>query len=314
MGVTQRIEDLGPASGDTAQSVVAIVASHNRRPVTVDCLRAFFALTGGFDLSVVLVDDGSTDGTGDAARLISDRVEVVNGSGSLFWARAMAIAERRAMERRPDNILWLNDDVLLDPDALVTLVAARGESSRCIVVGWVADPISGVPSYGGVERIDWHPLRYRLVAPTDGEPRIVTTFAGNVVLVSRPVYTEVAGIDGGFAHAHADWDYGLRARRHGIYTVVTGRSIGTCPVGAYELWLEPGIPLRERGRRRFGPKGHSPRSMARYLRRHGGPVWPIFWFAPFARFAGHVTLTTIRLFLCGRPSHRDDFGRQRRRP
>lgn len=292
-GVAERIADPQPASDHMLSSVIAIVASHNRKAVTITCLRSFFALSGDFALSVVLVDDGSTDGTADAASSISDRVDVVRGDGSLFWARAMAIAERRAMERRPDYLLWLNDDVVLDQDALTTLMAACGESPRRIVVGWVADPI-GRATYGGVERIDWHPLRYRLVAPTDGEPRTVTTFAGNVVLVPRGVYTEVGGIDGGFSHAHADWDYGLRARRQGIETLVTGRSVGTCPPGVYGSWQDPDISLRERVRRNFGRKGHSPRSMARYLRRHAGPAWPIYWFAPFVRFAAHLTVRALR--------------------
>jgi GT2 family glycosyltransferase len=275
-------------------SVIAIVASHNRKAVTTNCLRAFFAMSGDFALSVVLVDDGSTDGTADAASSLSDWVDVVQADGSLFWAGAMAVAERRAMERRPDYLLWLNDDVVLDRDALVTLIALSRESRRRIVVGWVADPISGRPTYGGVVRIDWHPLRYRLVAPTDGEPRPVTTFAGNVVLIPRSVYTEVGGIDGGFSHAHADWDYGLRAGKKGIETFVTGRSVGTCPPGVYGSWQDPGISLRERVRRNFGRKGHSPRSMARYLRRHAGPAWPIYWFAPFVRFSAHLAVRSLR--------------------
>jgi hypothetical protein len=24
--------------------------------------------------------------------------------------------------------------------------------------------------------------------------------------------------------------------------------------------------------------------MARYLRRHGGPLWPVYWATPFLRF------------------------------
>jgi GT2 family glycosyltransferase len=271
-------------------SVTAILASHNRRETTIACLRAFFAQGDSYDLCAVVVDDGSTDGTADAAKSLSDRVEVIRGDGSLYWAKAMAVAERHATERWPDFLLWLNDDVVLNEDALAILIAAYHDDPIRIVVGWVADPVTGRPTYGGIERIDWHPLRYRIVAPTDGRPRPVTTFAGNVVLVSRGVYVTVGGIDGGFAHAHADWDYGLRARRQGIATFVTGRPVGTCRPGLYDTWREPDIALSERIRRNFGRKAYSPRSMARYLRRHGGRWWPVVWAAPFARFMGNVTL------------------------
>jgi GT2 family glycosyltransferase len=279
---------------NTLPTVTAIVASHNRRDKTIRCLRSFFAQSGDFDLSLVLVDDGSSDGTADAASLVSDRVEVLRGDGSLYWARAMSIAERRAMERRPDYLLWLNDDVELAHGALEALIAAQGGiTRRRIVAGPVIDPVSGQPTYGGVDRVDWHPLRYRHVAPLDGEPRAVSTISGNVVLVPRCVYSEVGGIDGGFSHGRADWDYGLRARRLGIETMVAGRPVGTCPAGVYGAWRDASLPVREKVRLCFGRKGHSPRSMARYLRRHGGPGWLIYWAAPFIRFAGHVTLATL---------------------
>ncbi len=43
------------------------------------------------------------------------------------------------------------------------------------------------------------------------------------------------------------------------------------------------MPIRERLRVLFGPKGVPPRGRARYLRRHGGPAWFVFWLAPYVR-------------------------------
>ena len=42
------------------------------------------------------MDDGSTDGTADAVRHAFDSVTVIRGDGSLYWAAAMARAERVA--------------------------------------------------------------------------------------------------------------------------------------------------------------------------------------------------------------------------
>jgi GT2 family glycosyltransferase len=276
-------------------SVTAIVASHNRRDLTLACLRSFLELSGGFVLSAVLVDDGSSDGTAEAASAISSQVEVLHGDGSLFWARAMATAERRAMEGSPDFLLWLNDDVVLDSEALETLTATLDGAERRIVAGSIVDALSGAPTLGGADRVDWHPLRFRHVSPTDGESRSVTTISGNVVLVPRAVYVDVGGIDGGFAHALADWDYGLRARKLGIELFVTGRPVGICQPSTYEPWQHPSLTLRDKWRLRFGRKGgRSPASLARYLRRHGGVLWPIFWVAPFLRFAAHIVLSATQ--------------------
>ena len=204
--------------------VIALVASHNRRERTLACLRALLRQNlADHDIEAILVDDGSSDGTGGAARELSDRVDVIRGSGDLDRAGAMALAEQHAKARRPDYLLWLNDDVVLYDTAVETLMAARDTSDdRRIVVGSLVDPETGAPTYGGANRVDWHPMRFHLVAPTDGTPRPAMTFNGNVALVPRRVYESVSGIDGRFAHAYADFDYGLRARSLGFESIVAG--------------------------------------------------------------------------------------------
>ena len=82
--------------------VVAILTCHNRREKTLACLRSYFdqALRFPANLEVVLVDDGSSDGTAEAVRALgASSVEIVAGSGDLYWAAGMALAEERALER-----------------------------------------------------------------------------------------------------------------------------------------------------------------------------------------------------------------------
>jgi GT2 family glycosyltransferase len=196
----------------------------------------------------------------------------------------MALAEERAMVGAPDYLLWLNDDVVLDRRALATLLAAEDQSGGDrIVVGSVVDPETGTPTYGGADRFDWHPMRYRLVAPLDGAPQPCTTFNGNVVLVPRSVYQKVGGIERRFAHACADYDYGLRARALGFEVVVAGHAVGTCTRGPRAPWNEPSLSLISRYRLMLGRKGIPVGSSAFYLRRHGGRAWPLYLVATYAK-------------------------------
>ena len=281
---------------------VALLASHNRRDRTIACLTSLFDQDlPGHQIEAVLVDDGSNDGTADAARMMSSQVEVIHGDGSLYWARAMALAEQRAITRGPDYLLWLNDDVVLHRHAVKTLLAARHMSTDAgVVVGAVVDPESGALTYGGVRRVDWHPMRYALVVPENGEPQSCTTFNGNVVLVPRPVYRAVGGIDGRFEHAYADFDYGLRARALGFELSVTGAPVGTCSKGPKVPWTDPALSLVDRYRLLLDRKGVPLGSSARYLRRHGGRLWPIYFAATYVKVGVEHVRARIRLARIGR--------------
>jgi GT2 family glycosyltransferase len=267
--------------------IVALLASHNRCAETLACLSSYFAQNVGPDvsLSAVVVDDGSDDGTAAAVQERFPNTHVIIGRGDLFWARSMAIAEEAARTYDPDYLLWLNDDVILDEGAVRNLMdtVVRASSNGCIVAGAVRDPVTGKVTYSGVRRSRVHPLRVVLIPPTE-RPVEIDTFDGNVVLVPRAACERVGGIDGEFEHASADHDYGLRAAKAGVPRLLAPGTVGTCVFNrCEEPWADPTLTVRERFQVLVSSKGHPPRSRARYLRRHGGPVWPLFWLAPYIR-------------------------------
>lgn len=272
--------------GDRAADmrVVAILASHNRREKTVRCLDSYFrqSVDPGVTLEAVLLDDGSSDGTASAVRRFP-AVRVVQGGGDLYWAGGMAVAESVAQEASPDFILWLNDDVVLDRDAVDRLVRTVELARDAIAVGAVRSPTTGEITYSGLRRRDWHPLRFDLVTPGQCVTA-VETFNGNVVLVPRQVAAKVGTLDGDLGHAAADLDYGLRARERGVSNLLAPGTVGVCERDRTpEVWGDPALPVRERLNLLVSPKGIPPRARARYLRRHGGRRWPLVWIVTYAR-------------------------------
>ena len=266
--------------------ITAILTCHNRRDATVRCLDRLFAQAFRGPppaLDAVVVDDGSTDGTSEALRRSFGSARVVAADGTLYWARGMQLAESHAMADHPAFLLWLNDDVALEETALDVLLTTAEAHPDAIVVGALSDPETGAVTYSGVLRSRWHPLRTRVVEP-GAHPRDADTFNGNVVLIPRGVHDRVGSIDGRFAHAHADFDYGFRARQAGFRIVVAPGTVGTCRratrAGTFE---DTTLPLRRRWELVQSPTGLPLRSHARYMRRHGGVIWPLFWSAPYAK-------------------------------
>jgi GT2 family glycosyltransferase len=287
----------GPRDSYRHLRVVALLTCHNRRALTLRCLNALFSQSFQVrapTLEAIVVDDGSTDGTAEAVEAQFGSAHVIAGDGTLFWARGMQLAESRAIPERPDFLLWLNDDVVLDATALERLLATATSCPDAIVVGALIDPETGVVTYSGVRQSWWHPLRTRLIEPGD-RPLDADTFNGNVVLVPRSVYERVGPIDGSFSHSQADFDYGLRARNAGFRIVVAPGTSGFCRRGTRQgSFHDTSLSLKRRWQLVQSPTGLPMRSHARFLRRHAGLLWPIYWAAPYVRLTFDALLSAPR--------------------
>lgn len=266
---------LGTAPSD-ATTIAALLCCHNRRELTVRCLQSIReqVIDDPVCLAVVIFDDGSTDGTAGAIRSTIPEATVIAGDGSAFWARAMANAQDFALESAmPDFLLWLNDDVVLENRALVTLLRTASARPHAVVVGAFADDESGLLTYSGHARVGRRPTQVEHVKPS-AVPTPVDTFNGNLVLVPRAVYQRVGKIDGGYAHALGDTDYGYRVKAAGFEVFLAPGLQGFCRAnGSKGTWRDRALSRRTRVRLLFSRKGVPFRSFARFQRRHGGRLW-----------------------------------------
>lgn len=281
------------ASTGTAR-IAAILTCHNRREQTLECLRSLQVQQagprGGFQLSVYLVDDGSTDGTADAVRARFPGTRVIAGDGSLFWAGGMRRGMEKAMPEGYDFYLWVNDDTRLEPHAVRVLLETshRVTAGRhdAIVAGCIRDPATGGVSYGGVVRTSrFKPLHFHHLPAAD-EPRRCDTMNANCVLVPGAVVKVLGNLDRAFPHSIADFDYGLRARRRGIAVWSAPGFVGTCALNTGTgAWRNPALPFRARWKLLTSEKGLPPRAWRIFTRRHAALLWPAYFAAPYANLA-----------------------------
>lgn len=268
------------------------LACHNRREKTRVCLDALLEAaarvreTAG--LQIVITDDASTDGTAAMIRERFPSVEIIEGSGKLFWAGGMRLAYGRLLERGLDHYLWLNDDTVLFPEALETLLSthraivdAIGRAG--IIVGSTCDEVRNV-SYGGLRRRTGKlgALSFERVAPEARALRC-DTHNGNVVLVSAQAAACLGNLDAAFRHGMADMDYGLRARAAGVPVWVAPGYAGQCIIdhtlaGSFK---DKSLPLALRWRLLNSPKGLPFAAWLLMCRRHAGVLWPIHFAWPY---------------------------------
>lgn len=270
-----------------ATRIAVLMTCHNRRAKTVKCLeslRRSAAAAAVLDsMRVFLVDDGSTDGTADAVKEVWPGITVIAADGSKFWAGGMALAESEAIRSMGDmtHLLWLNDDVVLDEEAIAVLLATAADAPTVIAIGAMRG-LDGELSYSGVRFTSrWHPLRFEWVPP--GEEAIeVEAMNGNLVLVPAEIARSVGGVDDGFSQQAGDFDYGIRARAAGALLLLAPGTLGVCPRN--DPAPEPSR-LGDRWRRLNDPVGLANRDQLRFIRRHGSWARPILLGVPYIQFA-----------------------------
>jgi len=264
--------------------LAVLMACHNRRRKSLDCLESLFAQEGIGDvkLEVWLVDDGSTDGTTAAVNERFPSVHVIAGDGKLFWCGGMRLAWDSAAATNPDAYLWLNDDVTLLPGALKNLLDVSEQHPAAIVIGSCRCPETGDHVYGGQLRPGRHPGRVTPVAATAGVQEC-DTFQGNLVLVPAEVFARVGNMVS-YSHAMADTAYGYEARKKGFRILIAPGYGGTCPPNPGDCaWRNRSLPLRERLKKLTSLKGLPPRDWFRFCFRHGGMMAPVYFAAPYLR-------------------------------
>ncbi len=263
---------------ETSRDIAVLIACYNRKEKTLRCLRDLFKqehIDETFKFTVFLVDDASTDGTSEAISKNFPQVRIIKGTGNLYWNKGMHLAWKKALEEKEfDFYLWLNDDTVLFPDAIFTMMDTFqkcGEDS--IICGSTKSELTGNFTYGlrikkGIELVP------------NGEIQYGEFMNGNVVLISKSIYEAIGIIDNIYPHAIGDNDYGLRAVKKGIRIATPLDYIGYCE-GHDKLpaWCLPEVPFKKRLKSLYSPLGNShPRYFFIFEYRHFGLIQAIKHF------------------------------------
>jgi len=152
-----------------AGTIYVLAPVHNRRAITERFVRCLAAQTDqGFHL--VLVDDGSKDGTADAVSSIIPSATILRGTGHWWWAGSLEQARRWLLQQPtgPDDLVLIaNDDTTFGPEFLAAARAAMASAPRSLLL---ARPISGQSGQPGAlgATVNWRKLQFKpALAPED---------------------------------------------------------------------------------------------------------------------------------------------------
>ncbi|OON65690.1 glycosyltransferase family 2 protein [Hymenobacter sp. CRA2] len=197
-----------------------VIPVFNRWAFTRDCLLALRGQTTQAFRTIV-VDDGSTDGTSTHLAAEFPEVEVVQGTGSLFWTAGVNLGIRRALAHGATHVMTMNNDVVAAPDFVAQMLRCAADNPRAVLGALELDIATGEPVYGG-ETFSWLTHRRRdllqvLPPPKRQGLHPVTYLPGRGLCIPAEVLRTVGLFDERrLPHYLADFDYTSTARRHGF--------------------------------------------------------------------------------------------------
>jgi GT2 family glycosyltransferase len=284
-----------------AEAPVILIPCHNRKAITLACIRHLSDLGLLTRYGLIVIDDGSTDGTSQAIASEFPAVVILHGDGNLFWTGAMEMGMRHAVAAGSPCCIWLNDDLSLGEHAIEQVTDLAMARQTLVTGQGVIDLENGTQWF--------FPLIFRgktRLNPVDVDPSSTAAVRsdacrGNLVAIPRVVIERIGYPDGqNVPHVGGDSDYSLRATAAGIECLTLGsaRFFEKDTVrNDNRSWLLGSQPLAGIWKRALARRGSLyPRMWWVYNVRHFG-LRGVFRF--FRSYFHLVGISLLRLLLPG---------------
>ena len=187
---------LAPARPARAPRVAAVVPARDEAAVIADSIGSLLAQDDAGDFRVVLVDDGSTDGTAEIARRLGGRLQVIEGTPRpQGWAgKLWAVHQGVAAAGDAAWLLLTDADIAHDPRHVATLLAQADRGGLDMVSEMVALNCTTraesalIPAF-----VYFFQMLYPFARVNAAGSRVAAA-AGGTVLIRRETLARIGGI------------------------------------------------------------------------------------------------------------------------
>ncbi len=219
-----------------SSDIYAMVLNWNGADDTIRCLESLNRIDRE-DLRRVVVDNGSSDDSVARIQRAFPDVELMTTGSNLGYAGGNNYGLRRLLERKPEFICLLNNDIVVEPGFLDSLLACARRDARAGIIGPQVLFLDR-PDVVWSQKISVDPLTGRIVSREHGrsaddkaKPKTAGAVSGAVMLIRRETLESVGLFDERYAFYHEDVDLCLRAKRAGWKTMVVPEAVVRHRVG-----------------------------------------------------------------------------------
>lgn len=195
--------------------VTIVIPTYNRSAAVLETLNILSVIDYPHDAwEVVIVDDGSTDDTETSVREWLEHKSFQAQYLRQENAGAAAARNRGAWAARGEVLIFIDNDILVQPDFIQQHLRALKENPACWIMGRVIHPPELRQTPFGRFRDDFHESFYRnclhdCLSETQG-------MTGQNVSIPKSDFLSLGGFDESYPGASCeDWELAMRARQRG---------------------------------------------------------------------------------------------------
>lgn len=197
-----------------------IIPVHNRKDFTRNCLISLQNQTYKH-FTVIVVNDGSTDGTTEMLAEEFPELKVLEGDGNLWWTRSVNLGIEYALKEGADYVMTLNDDTLHAPDFVEKTKFWSDKYPEAVIGGIEYDEQADKVVYGGEWLNEFTSASRNIIDDLAEKDRkgikAVTHLPGRGLLIPKKVVETIGVFDSErFPHYYADYDYTYSAYKAGF--------------------------------------------------------------------------------------------------
>ena len=196
------------------ETVYILLPVHNRRDITrrfVACLKSQTYR----DYHLVLIDDGSTDGTQEMVRAEISALTVITGHGNWWWAGSLQQGYewlRKQNLKSSALVLIINDDTEFDANFLEHAVDLFGRQKRSLLLAQSFSRENDCLIGSGM-RVDWSKLLFRMAT----SPEEINCLSTRGLFLTAGDFLELGGFYPKLLpHYLSDYEFTIRAYRKGM--------------------------------------------------------------------------------------------------
>jgi len=217
------------------KEIAVVVPVYNRREITLGFLRQLPELAvEGVELQVIIVDDGSTDGTTAAIKAEFPEVMILSGDGNLWWTGAVKMGVEYALKQGNENTLIMNDDLELDRNFLAELLKVAKLHPEALVssikLNRQNDDGSVVIMNAGFKTVGMLKETKALFEDESYHPQMAAEIecdmlTGSSLFIPAEVFRKIGMFDAkNFPHGYGDFEFTRRASLAGFTCLVATKS------------------------------------------------------------------------------------------